>query len=591
MHKIINLLHFTFGLIFILLVQGTIPFLTLPTLGQAVWTTGFAQSFANSSFLTIYAHNFGYPAPAPISFGLSAAWPISIFIRMGIHPADAYTLVFSIWFIVSYLSTFLLLRKLGSRMSISINGAILWLVTPTTWAHGAYSMLSLGIALLPAYFYATLLTLDLLSKRNLQKYIHIFIFFFLSTLISVFMDGYSFMMFALSAMIILISNSFYNFYRKNINIFSTLVTSIWMIISFGLSYILYKIYITDLPLPSYPLNYFKNWGADITFFILPTKGLYWFWDKLELGLPRTVDIFFGDNSVWNTTFILPLIVAVIILIFFSSIKKKNRLIIFQLTFIAFVSFYLSLGPSLKINLQKSVPETKSTVSINNIQLPTGSSVISKYAPGFKTMRASYRWSALTTFSLVIILTLLINDLKIKRFNNTLSILIFAVTTIGLLPNLEIFIPKYINNRIQYTKIELQLIEPLQMYLPKNEIVTFLPRTNDFLINLVSAQLKIKAHNVGGDKNIELAKKYWPPYLKETSMGDFYEISETVINLLDSNQTNVVVLPTIDTLWAAHIWPYPEKYKNEVKFIEDKIKVNDRFQVISIDYYLIIKKKI
>lgn len=80
-HILRKALPFAGALTVVAVVYGAVPFVALPTLGQALWVSSFAQSFANSGWPSIFAHNFGLPAPAPIAFGLSGAlvevqcWP------------------------------------------------------------------------------------------------------------------------------------------------------------------------------------------------------------------------------------------------------------------------------------------------------------------------------------------------------------------------------------------------------------------------------------------------------------------------------------------------------------------------------------
>src|SRR3546814_3043838 len=75
-----------------LLLYGAVPFLMLPTLGQAVWTMGFAESFANGHLLDFYAHDFGIPKPAAMAFGLAGAWPASL-LRSEEHTSELQSLM------------------------------------------------------------------------------------------------------------------------------------------------------------------------------------------------------------------------------------------------------------------------------------------------------------------------------------------------------------------------------------------------------------------------------------------------------------------------------------------------------------------
>ena len=75
--KIREIILAAVALVFVLFLQGTILFLMISTLGQAVWTMGYATSFTHDSFFTIYAQDFGIPKPAAIAFGLAGAWPCS----------------------------------------------------------------------------------------------------------------------------------------------------------------------------------------------------------------------------------------------------------------------------------------------------------------------------------------------------------------------------------------------------------------------------------------------------------------------------------------------------------------------------------
>ena len=198
-----------YAFLFILFLYGALPFIATPTLGQAIWLTGFAQSFANNSIFSIHATNFGYPEPAAIAFGLSGAYPVSIFLRVGLHPADAYALMHVLWLAVAFLGAWKISRIFFKQSTLSASVlSTLWLTLPIVWAHTGYSALALGISLLPFYFWTSLELFEVenyLLKELGVGYKHIPIYLF-ATLTSVFMDGYSFMMFA-------VASSFLGFYK------------------------------------------------------------------------------------------------------------------------------------------------------------------------------------------------------------------------------------------------------------------------------------------------------------------------------------------------------------------------------------------
>jgi hypothetical protein len=189
------------ALSFALVLHGAVPFVAVPTLGQAVWTAGFSQSFANESVLTIFAKNFGAPMPAPITFGLAGAYPTGLLIAAGLHPADAYTMMAAFWLSVAFLGAWCLSVQLGVRPLMSVAAALLWLSMPVVWAHAGYSMLSLGIALLPAYFLAIYCVLTA-SSGNLWRRAGTACLFVVACVVAIFMDGYTFMMFVAGSAIL-----------------------------------------------------------------------------------------------------------------------------------------------------------------------------------------------------------------------------------------------------------------------------------------------------------------------------------------------------------------------------------------------------
>jgi hypothetical protein len=561
-------LTFICGLILSIVVYGAFPFIGIPTLGQAIGTTsGFALSLVNQGWLSVYANNFGYPFPAARPFGLLGVLVDSFFLRIGMHPADAYAAMAVVFIVLAYWGAYALSRSMEVNR---INAALLataWVTAPVVWAHSSYSMLSLGLGLLPLYFLSAIT----LFTRKLEKQsakIRVAGMYFAACLVAVFMDGYSFMMFAVGSSLL----AFWLLVRFSVLHRQLLFYSLPVhFAAFGFAYILYATYVGKSQFEPAPLDFFRSWGADITFYVLPSHGIHWLWDTLGLSIPRSSKEFFGDDSVWITTFSLPLIIVGFIGWWRS---RKNNALATGLLIIAIVGFYMSLGPFLKINATRPpemivAGEFTQAMPAELTIGPTGSGWISEKLPGFKSMRAAYRWSALGIFGLWGLTVLLLG-----RSKGPVSCWGTAVVLLLIVSNLPHMGRKWQldrSYRSQFIQVDKDLMVDIDQIVGEGELVAFLPYRNDLLVNYLASRAGFRTYNIGGDKNLLEAKKHWP-YTMQRFRMDLIDVDfvDRILMLLARKEANVVVLsyvafrPSIDVLGGAYEWPASAHYINDLQ---------------------------
>lgn len=576
---------FTFCLFIGVAINGAIPFLLLPTLGQALWTTGFSLSFLNNSLFSIYATNFGQPEPAAIAFGLIGAWTSGLFIWIGLHPADAYSAMTLLWLTVAFFSAFKISQLFNIDFYSSVFAALVWLSMPVIWGHAGYSMVSLGIALLP-FYYLSAIKLFLPSSQMNKNNIGISFLYMSAALIAMFMDGYTFMMFAVGASFLL-GVIFIN--DKGRRAYLIRVAFPVHIFSFLIAYLLFVIYIGKPQFEAAPIDFFRGWGIDLSYFFIPTKGVSWLADILGFSISRSAANWFGDASVWSTSFLLPLLVA-----FLFSLKeafKVHKSLAYGVLTIALFSMYMSLGPSLKINSVKPSQEDVGALMPAEYALaPTGSQYISEVLPGFKNMRASYRWIALTIFCFWVFI--LIAGSKGGARMRTLQLIFLSIILLTNLPNIANKWSIYKNNRDSVFKIDNELTAVLGEYVQEGERVAFLPWRNDFLVNYLSSSLNIRSYNVGGDKNLDEARSHWPLLMQQFQMNKIDQnFAPRVALLLAEQSTDVVVLPYIDLLWSAHSWPPSIEFHDELRKVEEELKEYDWLEIKKSKYFSIIRPRI
>jgi len=487
----------------------------------------------------------------------------------------------AMWLSLAFLSTWKIARAWKMTNVLSALVSILWLSMPIVWWHARYSMLSIGIALLPFYYLMSLRLYQIIDNRY-NASIRFTALYICTTIIAVFMDGYSFMMFAVGSSIL----GAYAILRFPENRSALLKFGFPVhVISFTIAYILYAFYIGKTQFAASPLDFFRGWGIDLMFFAVPSKGVHWLWDTFGFSSIRTGHKQFGDASVWATTFAFPTI-------FFGAVawwrtRKTSRLATGFLM-IAVFGFYMGLGPSIKLNSIKPEGVKSVTMSKKYAVAPTGNSLLSEYIPGFKNMRASYRWSAMGFFGMWLLLVLLLSKEHSSRYR-WIKLLFIAFLILSNLPHMKNKFKGDMNNREDFIDIEKSLICDLKIDLIENEKVAFLPYRNDFFVNYLASRTKIRSYNIGGDKNLAEAKKNWPVMMKQFRMAEIDKyFAPRILMLLARNEANAVVLPYIDLLWAAHAWPAPLKFKNEMKPVIKELHESGLVKIDERQFYTVVR---
>ena len=543
-------LAFLVALAFACILFGAIPWVTVPTLGQAIWASGFAQSYANAGGFAIYATDFGLPIPAPIAFGLSATFVQGLIIHLfGVAAIDAYTLTAVLYLALALHGSTSWARSHHAPFALAVSLGLLWLALPIVWNHVGYSMLALGFALLPFYKYAT----DRLLTAN--EHISMIVAatrFLAACIISVFMDGYTFMMFFVASVVLGCARIVTDGISRTRSMLFSLPC---MIAGFALAYLLYTAFIGRSGYAAHPLAMFRALGADVTMLIAPTRGAHWLWDAIGLSVPRSMNMFWGDGSIWMTTFIFPLLlVGVAGFMAARDYKQATPLLI-----IGVVGIYLSLGPSLKINDTKSgllLAKAGNTYLMPEkyAPIPTGSAWLSRHVPGFKQMRASYRWIGLGMLGFWMLSVLLTIRLHGRRTGWAYALVLLLI--ICFIPDFRRTLQVAVANRKNVHAIDAALDSDLHAVAGDHGVLFFAPYGNDFIVPYLAATDDFTSYNIGGDKNVELAQSAWSERmltLNSANLGS-QEFLRDMRSILLVGQVNAIVLPYFDMLQAALQWP-------------------------------------
>jgi len=216
---------------------------------------------------------------------------------------------------------------------------------------------------------------------------------------------------------------------------------------------------------------------------------------------------------------------------------------------------MAMGPSIKfdstrINSRDELAVASTEMPESSAIMATGNSILSKL-PGFNAMRATYRWLALSLACIWVVFVIYAGNNQ----KNEKLIFFLCLTLIALnLPNLDDNFSAKKSYKAMVDNLDNEFISKIIDKTSDGERVVFLPIGNDFLINYVAPMANIKSFNIGGDKNLEEAKHHWPLEIRNfNALSDKGRVN-SIENMLLKGEVDAVIIPYVDMLWSAHVWP-------------------------------------
>ncbi len=376
----------------------------------------------------------------------------------------------------------------------------------------------------------------------------------------VFTDGYSFVMYAVSTAVMLVAWAWNRW--RNEEVWLAMATYIMGIM---LAYFLYKMNAPIADSWASSITLYRSSGIDLITLISPTGGLWW---TQLLGIEGGVKGLWGDgaNSAYNYIGVSIIVLASVGI---YLVRKKLSRIGIALLVIACASFVLSLGPSLKINSQHITdPSAPGFVTRSPYRMPESDAVMplpTAYAyklPGIKSMRATYRWHVLTKLVLIVFACMAIQYL-IKHKKSGLAYVILLIMLVELLPNP---VGRFHYENAMWKRIDgfqTGVVGSLKNNLKLGDRVVYFPNArgdNDFLVNYLTPETKTWTYNVGGDKAVVIARRGYPPTIKNLISSDKdneiigQDSGGYMATALNDGLIDKVVIPKFGLKWNATRWP-------------------------------------
>ena len=528
-----------------------------------------------ASALWSWCHDYGEPLGYPLLTGgpVLGLGALAMYLP-GVGASGANMLAAATFDAVALAGGYGLMRRLGAGRIVALGAGAAFLLTPTIIGLRPFGGTFFGFALLPAYAYADLIVLAAIGRGGKQTVALAVTGYSVVKTAALFMDGYSFVASNLvSALLVLtwVLSSGVSYRRRAVGVAAFVLANI-------LALALYMLYVPGAYDAS-PIEMYRSMGLDVVTLIVPTE---WVWPAAKLNYTGDHRELWGDgtNSAFNYLGVICLGLAI------AYVARRPRLpSAVAIATAGVVALILAVGPALKINDAR--PSAAGLPTYQSYLMPKGDAFadlpwagVFTAAPGLKSMRATYRWFAVTRLALIVLAALTIDALLRRRgLWRWAALVVAALAIVELMPNVPLYASTARAHHRQITAMQSSAGAEVRAATRSGEqafLLNYDGTHNDYLANYLASAADLRAYNAGGDKNAALAAAHWPTEI--APLGAAVVKGDAVERAFASGRLDVIIAPLFHLRWSSYAWPPPRGDRAQANKAFAPLLADRRFRI-------------
>jgi hypothetical protein len=535
--------------------------------------------------LTSWCHDFGEPLGYPMLTGGPVLVLGALLMYLpGVDSYGAYVLAGGFFDALALAGGYGLMRRLGVSPLVALGTGTMFLLAPTIIGMRSFGGTFAGFALLPAYAWCDLVLIEAAERRRGPGLALLVAFYVTVRTGALFLDGYSFLAAGLVGGCLWLAWIVDSPTVRMRKVFGGLI----FVGATAVAVAAYQLYVPD-SYEANPIEVFRSMGLDVITLVAPSA---WSLPGAELDYAINHKALWGDgtNSGYNYVGLGCLVLATAYLL--TRPMRREALAIAAAGLAALV---LSLGPSLKLNEARSsevVPLTYESYlmpeGVASLDFPWAE--LFTAVPGLDSTRAAYRWFGVTRLALIVLAGLGFSALLgVPQLRRWAVLAVGVVAVVELLPNIGLIERRNEANYRYLNQVRAGVEVDLDRSTRDGERAFFLSYDgshNDYMVNFLSSGAGLRAFNAGGDKNVLMSQRRWPPEIISlmTAPGD----PAAAAAALRSDAADVLIAPFFHARWSAYSWPPDNEMRSRAASVFSPVLRDPAFQVQELPWFATIR---